>query len=77
MKRLDQHSKQSRLINSSISVIEGGVLGAFGIGLPDIPLFLALVLKSVYEIALSYGNLFNLLKIVILFDRRQFLVNYS
>ncbi len=39
LKRLDQHSKQSRLINSSISVIEGGVLGAFGIGLPDIPLF--------------------------------------
>ncbi|WP_312444451.1 EcsC family protein [Lacrimispora sp.] len=55
LKRLDQHSKQSQMINSSISVIEGGVLGALGIGLPDIPLFLSLVMKSVYEIALSYG----------------------
>lgn len=54
-KRLDLHSRQSQMINSSISVIEGGVLGAFGIGLPDIPLFLSLVMKSVYEIALSYG----------------------
>ncbi|WP_394525929.1 EcsC family protein [Lacrimispora sp. JR3] len=55
MKRLDRYSMQSQRINSSISVIEGGVLGALGIGLPDIPLFLSLVLKSVYEIALSYG----------------------
>lgn len=54
-KRLDKYSKHSQMINSSISVIEGGVLGAFGIGLPDIPLFLSLVMKSVYEIALSYG----------------------
>ncbi|MEY8352098.1 EcsC family protein [Lachnospiraceae bacterium 54-53] len=55
MKRLDRHSMQSQMINSSISVIEGGVLGALGIGLPDIPLFLSLVMKAVYEIALSYG----------------------
>lgn len=55
MKRLDRYSIQSQMINSSISVIEGGVLGALGIGLPDIPLFLSLVMKSVYEIALSYG----------------------
>ncbi len=55
LKRLDRHSKQSQMFNSSISVLEGGVLGVFGIGLPDIPLFLSLVMKSVYEIALSYG----------------------
>lgn len=55
LKRLDRYSKQSQMFNSSISVLEGGVLGALGIGLPDIPLFLSLVMKSVYEIALSYG----------------------
>ncbi len=55
IKKLDRHSKQARLINSSFSVLEGGVLGLFGIGLPDIPLFLTVLLRTVYEIALSYG----------------------
>lgn len=30
-------------------------MGILGIGLPDIPVFIGMVLKSVYEIALSYG----------------------
>jgi len=38
-----------------ISGVEGVGLGLLGIGLPDIPLFTAVILKSVYEIALSYG----------------------
>lgn len=53
--RLDRYANQSQMMNSSISVIEGGVLGLFGIGLPDIPLFLSLIMKGIYEIALSYG----------------------
>jgi hypothetical protein len=53
--RLDQHSKQSKLINSSFSVLEGSVLGILGIGLPDIPLLLSVLVKTIYEIALSYG----------------------
>lgn len=53
--RLDRVANQSQMVNSSISVIEGGALGFLGIGLPDIPLFLSLILKAIYEIALSYG----------------------
>ncbi len=34
---------------------EGIGLGWFGIGLPDIPLFLGMLLRSLYEIALSFG----------------------
>ena len=30
-------------------------MGVFGLGIPDIPLFLGILLKSIYEIALSYG----------------------
>lgn len=30
-------------------------LGALGIGLPDIPLFTGMILKAIYELALSYG----------------------
>ncbi len=53
--KLDRYSKQTQLLNSSFSVLEGGVLGVLGIGLPDIPLFLAVLVKTLYEIALSYG----------------------
>jgi len=35
--------------------VEGVGLGLLGIGLPDIPLFSAVLLRSVYEIAMSYG----------------------
>ncbi len=55
MKRLDKTSNQSKLINSSFSVVEGGVLGFLGIGIPDIPLFLAVIIRTLNEIALSYG----------------------
>lgn len=53
--RLDRYANQSKMVNSSISAIEGGVLGLLGIGLPDIPLFISLIMKSIYEVALSYG----------------------
>ncbi len=55
MKRMDKYSKQSQLINSSLSVVEGSVLGILGIGMPDIPLLLSVLVKTTYEIALSYG----------------------
>lgn len=52
---MDKKSNLSTTLNSSIAVLEGGVLGFLGIGLPDIPLFLAVVIRSINEIALSYG----------------------
>jgi hypothetical protein len=30
-------------------------LGLLGVGLPDIPLFIGMILKDIYEIALNYG----------------------
>jgi hypothetical protein len=59
IRKLDKQSNQSKLLNSSISVVEGGVLGFLGIGLPDIPVFIALIVKTIYEIALSYGYDYN------------------
>ncbi len=55
LKLMDSQGKKSKLINSTISTVEGAGLGVLGIGLPDIPLFIAMILKTVYEIALSYG----------------------
>ena len=49
-----QAGKSSRR-NLALSGVEGIGLGLLGIGIPDIPLFTGVVLKSLYEIALSYG----------------------
>lgn len=45
----------SRMVNSAISAVEGIGMGILGMGLPDIPLFLSVLLKSIYELALDYG----------------------
>lgn len=55
VKAFGRQSRAARTKNLVISGVEGVGLGFLGIGLPDIPLFTAVILKSVYEIALSYG----------------------
>lgn len=55
IRNMDKQSKRSGIINKSISTVEGTGLGLLGIGLPDIPLFLAMIIKTVFEISLSYG----------------------
>ncbi len=42
-------------LNLALSGAAGIGLGVLGVGLPDIALFTALMLKGIYEIALSYG----------------------
>ncbi len=57
-KNLRRFAKQTGASNNKnllISSVEGVGLGALGIGLPDIPLFVGVLLKSVYEVALNYG----------------------
>lgn len=41
--------------NMLLSGVSGIGMGILGIGIPDIPLFTGMILKNVYEIALSYG----------------------
>ncbi|MDO4482152.1 MAG: EcsC family protein [Bacillota bacterium] len=55
---LERFTKQARKrgsINRLISGAEGIVLGVLGIGIPDIPVFIGVLLKNVYEIAMSFG----------------------
>ena len=54
-KSFTKQAKSAKATNLLISSVEGVGLGLVGAGIPDIPLFIAMVLKSVYEIALSYG----------------------
>ncbi len=53
--RIDKNARKSAFINKSITTVEGIGFGVLGIGLPDIPVFIGIILKTVYEICLSYG----------------------
>lgn len=48
-------ARQIRRKGAGAALAEGTVLGVLGIGLPDIPIFLGLMLRGIYQIALSYG----------------------
>lgn len=55
LKSFTKQAKAAKAVNMLVSGVEGIGLGLIGAGIPDIPLFVAMVLKSVYEVALSYG----------------------
>ena len=55
MNTLDKYVRKSNRFNTSLSLVEGSVLGFFGIVLPDIPLFIGVIMKTINEIALNYG----------------------
>jgi hypothetical protein len=52
---LKASSELNNLISLSASAVEGISLGALGIGLPDIVLFISLILRGCYETALEHG----------------------
>ena len=41
--------------NMVFSTVQGGAMGALGIGIPDVPIFMAAVFKTLFEISLSFG----------------------
>ena len=55
LKGINKLAGKGNFINMSLTAVEGTGLGLLGIGLPDIPIFIGVVLKSIYEISLSYG----------------------
>lgn len=55
LSRISRQADKSVRFNRLTAAVEGSVLGVLGIGLPDIPLFIGTLLRTIYEIALSYG----------------------
>ena len=55
LKQMHRCAKHSDLVNMAVTTVEGIGLGALGVGLPDIVLFLGTLLKGIYETALNYG----------------------
>lgn len=55
LKQMRKSASRSDFLNLVATTVEGIGLGALGIGLPDIVLFLGTLLKGIYETALNYG----------------------
>lgn len=54
-KTMNRSAGHGDLVNMAVTTLEGVGLGAVGVGMPDIVLFLGNLLKGVYEAALRYG----------------------
>lgn len=55
VKAFSRQAGTTKRKNLLVSGAEGVGLGILGIGIPDIPIFTGVLLKSIYEIAMSYG----------------------
>lgn len=59
LRRFRKDVESSKRWKSLVTTAEGVGLGALGIGLPDIILFIGFLLQSIYEVALKYGYDYN------------------
>ena len=55
VKQIHKSAGKANTANMIMTTVEGIGLGALGIGMPDIVLFLSTVLRGVYETAVHYG----------------------
>lgn len=55
LKAVRKNARRSDSVNMVFTTAEGLALGALGIGMPDIVLFISTLLKGIYESALNYG----------------------
>lgn len=59
LRKVKKQAQVSGLGNMALTTVEGIGLGALGIGLPDIVMFVGVLLKGIYETALRYGIDYN------------------
>lgn len=59
LKKLHRMASAADMKNMAFTTVEGIGLGIFGIGLPDIVIFVGVMLKGIYETALHYGFDYN------------------
>ena len=55
LRKVKKSAEVAGLGNMALTTVEGIGLGALGIGLPDIVMFVGVLLKGIYETALHYG----------------------
>lgn len=54
-KTFEKNAKKSSRKNILLSGVKGAGFGLFGIGVPDIPIFVSFILKSLFEVSLHFG----------------------
>lgn len=55
IRRIRSGAAGSNALNMAVTTVEGMALGTLGIGLPDIAIWVGILLKGIYETALQYG----------------------
>lgn len=55
LRKMEAAGRKSKILNAAVTTMEGIGLGVLGIGIPDIPVFLGMLLKGMYETAAGYG----------------------
>lgn len=55
LNQMKKSAHKSDALNMAATTAEGVALGALGVGLPDVVLFLTTLLKGIYETAIHYG----------------------
>ena len=55
LNQMRKSARRSDGVNMAVTTAEGIALGALGVGMPDIVLFLSTLLKGIYETATHYG----------------------
>lgn len=55
IKAFSRTAEKSQGLHMAVSAVEGVGMGVLGMGIPDIPLFISVLLRSIYEQALTYG----------------------
>lgn len=54
-KVFSKNAKKSSFRNVAVSGVKGVTLGVVGIGLADVPVFVGMIFRGIYEISLHYG----------------------
>lgn len=55
LRKMSKNAGAADLRNMALTTVEGACLGLLGIGIPDIVIFIGMLMKGVYEAALHYG----------------------
>lgn len=55
LRAIDRDVNIGSIISQGITAVEGTALGFLGVGMPDIPIFIGVILRTIYEISLKYG----------------------
>ena len=55
LRKIDKGVIKVNMMNHGLTAVEGTALGFLGIGFPDIPIFISVILRTIYEICLNYG----------------------